>query len=73
MLIDVCFFGIPLVISFCLAAHAVRDQEPQYWFPAFSIFAYCGFYLTGGRDVLLWLIVALLMGGGWVNGGALGV
>ncbi len=70
MLIDIVFFGLPIVLSACLAAHAYRDQEPRYWLPAFSFFAYCVFYITGGRDVILYLIVALLMGGGMLNSGA---
>ncbi len=71
MLIDVCFFGIPLVISFCLAAHAVRDEQPKFWLPAFSMFIYCVFYLFGGRDVILWLLTIMMLGGGVLNSGGL--
>ncbi len=71
MLIDVCFFGLPLVISFCLAAHAVRDEQPKFWLPAFSMWAYCLFYLFGGRDVILWLLLIMTLGGGVLNSGGL--
>ena len=71
MLYDVVMFGIPLVISGCLAAHAVRDQNPRFWLPSVSLFAYCVFYLGGGREVLLYLTLGLLMGGGFLNSGGL--
>jgi hypothetical protein len=58
MLIDLCFFGIPLCLAIVLGALAVRDQDNQFWPPSFSIFAYCVFYLAGGREVLLWLIAS---------------
>jgi len=67
------FLGIPLVISFCLAAHAVRDMEPRYWFPAFSLFAYCGFYVHRRARSSSVANRYAPDGGGWVNGGALGV
>ncbi len=63
MIFDVVFFGLPLILGICLAAHAVREEEVQYWRPAFSFFAYCAFYLAGGRDVLLYLTCALMIGG----------
>lgn len=69
MLFDVCFFGFPLVIAFCLAAHAVREADPRFWLPTVSTGAYCLFYLVGGREVLLYLSVTLLMGGGVLNSG----
>ena len=71
MLLDVMFFGMPLVISFCLAAHAVRDEEPKFWIPAFSMFSYCIFYIGGGREVMLYLGVSLLAMGGLMNSGGL--
>lgn len=71
MLIDACFFGIPLVISGCLAAHAVRDEAPKFWLPAVSMFSYCTFYLFGGREVILWLLTIMMMGGGVLNSGGL--
>jgi hypothetical protein len=64
MLIDVVLFGFPIALSICLAAHAVRDDDKRFWLPAFSFFAYCMFYLAGGRDVLLYLTTALVMMGG---------
>lgn len=71
MLIDVLLFGLPLVISFCMAAHAIRDEMPKFWIPAFSMFSYCVFYLLGGREVILYLGLCLLMGGGLLNSGGL--
>ena len=71
MLLDAMFFGMPLVISGCLAVHAVRDEEPKFWIPAFAMFCYCIFYLGGGREVMLYLGVALLAAGGMLNSGGL--
>jgi hypothetical protein len=55
MIIDLAFFGMPLVVAVCLAGLAVRHADSRYWPPAFSIFAYCAFYLAGGRDVVFYL------------------
>lgn len=65
MLFDVVFFGLPLILGSCLAVHAVREEDIQFWRPAFSFFAYCAFYLAGGREVLLYLTVGLMVGSGW--------
>ena len=73
MLFDVVFFGCPLVLSVCLAAHAVRDQEAAFWRPSFAFFAYCAFYLAGGRDVLLYLTVCVMMGGSALSAGWAGL
>lgn len=67
MLFDVFFFGFPLALAGCLVTLALRDQEVKYWRPAFCFIAYCAFYLAGGREVLLYLTVMLLMGGGWAG------
>ncbi|MCA9801900.1 MAG: hypothetical protein KC777_07945 [Cyanobacteria bacterium HKST-UBA02] len=72
MLFDVVFFGLPLVIAGCLAAHAVREQDPRFWLPSGSTAAYCLFYLFGGREVLLYFSVTLLMAGGLLNSGGMG-
>ncbi|MBU6453121.1 MAG: hypothetical protein KGS72_15165 [Cyanobacteria bacterium REEB67] len=64
MLFDVIFFGFPIALSLCLGAHAVREADKRFFLPAFSFFAYCVFYLAGGRDVLLYLTTALIMMGG---------
>lgn len=69
MLFDVVFFGFPLLLGGCMACVALRDQETRFWRPAFCFFAYCAFYLAGGREVLLYLTVCLLVGGAWVDGG----
>jgi len=70
MLFDVVLFGLPIALSICLAAHAVRDDDKRFWLPAFSFFAYCMFYLAGGRDVLLYLTTALVMMSGCAISGA---
>ncbi|HEY9870318.1 MAG TPA: hypothetical protein V6D08_14230 [Candidatus Obscuribacterales bacterium] len=71
MLFDVFFFGFPIAIAACLAAHGVREGAVKFWRPAIALFAYCAFYLVGGREVLLYLLVAAMMGGGWLfSGGA---
>ena len=69
MLFDVIFLGFPIALGLCMAAHAIREQDIKYWRPAFCFFAYCAFYLAGGREVLLYLTVGLLMGGSWVAAG----
>ncbi|CAN5136436.1 hypothetical protein BH10CYA1_BH10CYA1_62700 [soil metagenome] len=73
MMYDVFFFGMPLVLAFCLAVHAVREQNWSYWRPSFAFFAYCAFYLAGGRDVLLYLTVCVMMGGGALSAGWAGL
>ncbi len=55
MIFDLIFFGGPLALGICLAAHAVREGDSRFWMAAFSYFAYCAFYLAGGREVLLYL------------------
>lgn len=60
MLFDVIFFGCPLVLVGCLAGIAMRDEEPKFWPPAICLFAYCVFYLFGGREVLLYLATAAI-------------
>lgn len=67
MLFDLIFFGFPLVLAVCLGVHAVRDQNPQFWLPTCSFSAYCLFYLVGGREVLLYLTVALMIGHGMTS------
>ena len=69
MLFDVFFLGFPLAIAICLGAHAVREAQVKFWHPAFALIAYCAFYLAGGREVLLYLTVAMMMGGGWCAAG----
>jgi hypothetical protein len=67
MLFDVVFFGCPLVLAVCLGGIAIREEDVQYWRPAFSFLAYCAFYLAGGREVLLFLTVAAMTGGALVG------
>jgi hypothetical protein len=55
VLIDIFFFGLPLMGAICFAAHAVREQDERFWPPALSILAYCAFYLAGGREVIFYL------------------
>jgi hypothetical protein len=55
MLIDLVFFGLPIILAICLAAHAIRDGDSRFWFAAFCWIAYCTFYLAGGRAVLVYL------------------
>lgn len=71
MLFDVCFFGLPMVVVMCLAAHAVRDSDPRFWLPTISTGCYCLFYLVGGREVILYLSCWLLVAGGLLNSGGL--
>jgi hypothetical protein len=73
MMYDVFFFGMPLVLAVCFGAHAVRDQNASFWRPSFACFAYCAFYLAGGRDVLLYLTVCIMMGGGALSAGWAGL
>ncbi len=69
MLFDICFLGLPLSIAICLVVTALRVSQIKFWYPAVSLFAYCAFYLAGGREVLLYLTVAVLMGGGYLSAG----
>jgi hypothetical protein len=55
MLIDVAFFGIPLLIGICFVGLALREEEARFWLPAMSILSYCAFYLVGGREVIFYL------------------
>ena len=55
MLIDIVFFGLPIILAICLSAHAVREGDSRFWFAAFSWIAYCTFYLAGGRAIILYL------------------
>ena len=65
MLFDLWFLGFPLVASLCLMIVAVREGIPKFWHCAFSLLAYCVFYLAGGRDVLLYIVSGMCIAGGW--------
>ena len=69
MLFDVFFFGFPIIFGLCLGAHAVREEDARFWRPAFSFFAYCAFYLAGGRDVILYILCWFMVGGSWLSVG----
>ena len=69
MLFDVVFFGLPLVLAICLAAIAYREKSAEFWRPSASFAAYCTFYLFGGREVLLYLVCGIIMGGAWASVG----
>ena len=73
MLFDLFFFGFPLAIAGCMVVVALRDQEVRFWRPSFCLMAYCAFYLAGGREVLLYLTCALLIGGAWCGVGESGI
>jgi hypothetical protein len=73
MLFDLLFFGFPLAMGSCLVILALRDQAVRFWRPAFCFLAYCAFYLAGGREVLLYLVVMLMMGGAWAGVGEAGM
>jgi hypothetical protein len=66
MLIDLIFFGLPLILAICLAAHSIREGDSRFGFAAFSWIAYCTFYLVGGRDVILYLGVWSLGAHSWL-------
>jgi hypothetical protein len=61
MLIDLVFFGIPLIIGTCFVGLALRDKDPRFWPPALSILAFCLFYIAGGREVVLYLSASLMV------------
>ncbi len=67
MLFDILFLGFPLFAAVCLSIVAVREASPKFWQCAFSFLAYCAFYLAGGRDVLLYLVAGLFIGGGYLT------
>ncbi len=56
MIFDLVCFGGPFLLGICLAAHAVREGDSRFWIAAFTYFAYCAFYLAGGREVILYLL-----------------
>lgn len=64
MLFDIFFFGIPTLLAVIFGFIAVQRVDNSYWRAAFSLIAYCAFYLAGGREVLLYLTVAFMMAGG---------
>lgn len=69
MLFDVVFLGFPIGLIICLGAHAIREADPRFWRPAICLAAYSVFYLTGGREVLLYLTVGFMAAGGWLFSG----
>jgi hypothetical protein len=66
MLIDLVFFGLPIILAICLAAHAIREGDSRFWLAAFSWIAYCTFYLAGGRGIILYLGSLSLGAGSWL-------
>lgn len=66
MLFDLIFFGFPLAIAICMGAHGIREGEVKYWRCCFCFLAYIAFYLTGGRTVLLYIVTAMMIGGGYL-------
>jgi hypothetical protein len=62
MFFDVLFLGLPFGVGLCMAGIGYRDEEPKYVMPAICLFAYCIFYLFGGRDVVLYLVTAAIAG-----------
>ena len=69
MLFDVVFLGFPIALAICLAGHAIRESDIKFWRPAICLTAYCAFYLAGGREVLLYLVCGLIIGGAWLHAG----
>ena len=67
MLFDIFFLGFPLFAAVCLAIVAIREGSPKFWHCAFSFLAYCAFYLAGGRDVLLYIVSGMCIGGAWLS------
>jgi len=65
LIIDLFFFAIPLTMAVCVALLAMRTEETKYWLPAISTFAYCAFYMAGGRDVIFYL-GGVLIQFGWM-------
>ena len=65
MIFDVFFFGCPLVLCVCMVMLGLRERQAQFWRPAICLGAYCIFYLSGGREVILYLMTSLILGGAW--------
>lgn len=70
MLFDVFFLGLPIITALCLINLALREGDRKCWSCAFSLLAYCAFYLAGGREVLLYICCFMLAGHSWLNVGA---
>jgi hypothetical protein len=67
MLFDVFFLGLPIVCALCLGIVAAREADMRFWTCSFSFLAYCAFYLAGGREVLLYITSAFVLGGAWLG------
>lgn len=67
MLFDLVFLGFPIFAAVCLSIVAVREASPKFWHCAFAFLAYSAFYLAGGRDVLLYIVSGMCIGGGWLT------
>ena len=67
MLFDLIFLGLPAACALCVGIVAVREANVRFWTCTFSLLLYCAFYLVGGREVLLYISSAMLVGGGWVS------
>ncbi|MBY0547279.1 MAG: hypothetical protein K2W95_08285 [Candidatus Obscuribacterales bacterium] len=73
MLIDLFFLGFPIFAAVCLAVVAVRESSPKFWHCSFSFIAYCAFYLAGGREIILFILAGMVIGGGYLcSGGTAG-
>ena len=71
MLVDIMFLGFPIFGAVCLAVVAIRENSPKFWHCSFSFIAYSAFYLAGGREVILYILCGMAIGGGYLcSGGA---
>ena len=67
MLFDVVFLGGPIAIAFWIGAYAAREADKQAWRSVIYLGIYCIFYLTAGREVLVYISTLLMMGSGWTS------
>jgi hypothetical protein len=67
MFFDLFFLGLPMACGICLISLALRQADPKYWHPAFAFMAYVGYYIVGGREVLLYMVVGLLSSYGMIG------
>ena len=67
MLFDLFFFGLPIILAVCLAAHAIREADRRFWLASYTWIAYCAFYLVGGREVILFFGCLFLGASSWLH------
>ena len=72
MFFDLFFFGLPVGAAILLGVTAVQKADNRFWRACFCLVAWSAYYLAGGREVLIYLTLAALMGLGLAGAGGAG-